>query len=566
MEDLIVYDPYDDDDDDEISMLCVDPMMIVDVDLNNNEDSLLDTEHEGNSSHFGLDPLDSEVNNLTEMASFDFSSQDDNTASFDECVPSSSQSHYMHVFKSQKGKTKLSLDGFSFTRNRVIKDVSYWCCEQRYSSLKCSATCSTVNGANDRLLLKRMGSKRHTHGPDPYRLPVATALNGLSDRAIAQVRSKPCQLIHDFKASPEVAHIRTHVGSSQSLRRMIERKRKKGSGLPQEPATLDYAYDIAFSSLDEESIILADWLSPDKKKRITIFGTERTFDYLCRATLWMSDGTFKITPRLFYQFFTIHGNIDDDYAVYPLVFILLSGKDQDTYNQAIGMLVKLANDHNKLFNIRNHISDFEIAISNAIENWFPSVSTTACYFHLTQSVLRRIKTMGLYKRYISNLPFAQEIHCILALAYLSPQEIPDYFNALFPTMSVEGKQFAEWFGNTYIEARSGLTPRFPPIFWSVADLIEKNLPKSQSRPEAFHHSIHVTLGEEHVKLYKLINFLKDRIVNIYCDIDHHLEGNVQLIRSAKYEKAENAIKSVLARKNGENHIEILRGISRHISL
>lgn len=133
-------------------------------------------------------------------------------------------------------------------------------------------------------------------------------------------------------------------------------------------------------------------------------------------------------------------------------------------------------------------------------------------------------------------------------------------------MSVEGQQLAAWFAINYIEAASGTPPKFPPSFWSVSELMSNNLPKSQSRPEAFHHSIHVILGEEHVKLYKLIRFLKDRITNIYADIDNFLEGNPQLLRSAKHERAENSIKAIILRKPNYTHLEFLRGVSRHVSL
>jgi hypothetical protein len=230
------------------------------------------------------------------------------------------------------------------------------------------------------------------------------------------------------------------------------------------------------------------------------------------------------------------------------------------------MLVDLANHRGKVIQVRFHIADFEIAITNAIENWFPGVHTSACYFHLSQIIVRRLKSLKLTSHYASDLTFAWEIHCILSLAYLEPAEIPVYFNTLFNVLSDEGQQAAEWFALNYIEAANGGVAPYPPSFWSVAELIRQNLPKSQSAPEAYHHSIHATLGEAHVKLYKLIGFLKHRIANVYSDIESFLEGNPQILRSISHQRTEDSIKRILANKHQLLELEVLRAISRHVSL
>jgi hypothetical protein len=59
-------------------------------------------------------------------------------------------------------------------------------------------------------------------------------------------------------------------------------------------------------------------LDSKDKDRILMFATRRNLDFLIKSQEWFVDGTFKIVPKLFYQLFTIHGNINGAY--YPLIY------------------------------------------------------------------------------------------------------------------------------------------------------------------------------------------------------------------------------------------------------
>ena len=70
--------------------------------------------------------------------------------------------------------------------------------------------------------------------------------------------------------------------------------------------------------------------------RILIFASSEQLDILSECEEVLIDGTFKVTPTIFTQLYTIHGVYRD--AIFPLVFTLLSDKQQATYEKVINQL------------------------------------------------------------------------------------------------------------------------------------------------------------------------------------------------------------------------------------
>ncbi|XP_025425471.1 uncharacterized protein LOC112694265 [Sipha flava] len=62
--------------------------------------------------------------------------------------------------------------------------------------------------------------------------------------------------------------------------------------------------------------------------------------------------------------------------------------------------------------------DFEKAVILAIEKVLPKVKVHCCYFHLCQSVWRKIQECGLVKKYKEDKQFQRDIAMITGLAFL----------------------------------------------------------------------------------------------------------------------------------------------------
>lgn len=105
------------------------------------------------------------------------------------------------------------------------------------------------------------------------------------------------------------------------------------------------------------------------------------------AEHFLVDGTFKVTPEIFYQVFIIHAVYREH--VVPVIYSLLRRKDGGTYTRLINEIVNIAPN----WSPTSVMMDFEQASINALKKKFPSVSLSGCYFHLRQSIQRKLQVI-----------------------------------------------------------------------------------------------------------------------------------------------------------------------------
>ena len=98
----------------------------------------------------------------------------------------------------------------------------------------------------------------------------------------------------------------------------------------------------------------------------------------------MGDGTFETTPLIFFQLYTIHAKVGNSYP--PCIYFLLPNKTAETYTRMLEILKML---HPGL-NPSTILLDFELAAINAFKNEFPLSKVSGCFFHLNQSVMRKV--------------------------------------------------------------------------------------------------------------------------------------------------------------------------------
>ena len=168
-------------------------------------------------------------------------------------------------------------------------------------------------------------------------------------------------------------------------------RNKLGSNVPKPPDNINFVYDIEYTTLNTgESMIFGDFI--EGNGRVTMFSSEYLFKNLCNATLWLSDGTFQNTPNLFYQIFVMHGNVvGDNYITYPMAFFLMTGKSAILYDKVMDMIQSAAEERGYVIFLERHLSDFEMAIRNAIEKSFPSKYQFISVFGAHENIRRYFK-------------------------------------------------------------------------------------------------------------------------------------------------------------------------------
>jgi len=81
---------------------------------------------------------------------------------------------------------------------------------------------------------------------------------------------------------------------------------------------------------DEDFLLFDSGPSPD---RVLLFSTKKNLETLGDVQHWYSDGTFKSSPSIFTQVFTVHGVKQG--ATLPLVYGLLPNKTQQSYERFV---------------------------------------------------------------------------------------------------------------------------------------------------------------------------------------------------------------------------------------
>lgn len=159
--------------------------------------------------------------------------------------------------------------------------------------------------------------------------------------------------------------------------------------------------------------------------RVVVFGTEAALQLLVDNTDWFADGTFKSAPSIFEQLYTVHVNFHGNMV--PVIYALLPNKTQATYEQLFGALKQ----QEPRLQPTTVMIDFEMTAKQAITSVFLQVALAGCYFHLGQSLWRRVQSEGLQQQYQTDATFALVIRHVLALAFVVSDVVSDYDNREF---------------------------------------------------------------------------------------------------------------------------------------
>ena len=124
-----------------------------------------------------------------------------------------------------------------------------------------------------------------------------------------------------------------------------------------------------------------------------MFGTMSNLNLLQLHDHWFIDGTFKVSPNVFYQVFTIHALIDG--SAYPFIYVLLSDKLEEIYLRVLRKLKEMQ----PTLNPSSIMADYEKASQNACAIVFPGVQMSGCLFHLGQNLWRKVQEFNLAAAY-----------------------------------------------------------------------------------------------------------------------------------------------------------------------
>jgi hypothetical protein len=182
------------------------------------------------------------------------------------------------------------------------------------------------------------------------------------------------------------------MSSYEEKKETLRRTRLKFLGLAKSEFTV--LEDVKIANIISQIFLVFDDGTNDK---MLIFSTLISRQYLESSAgqekQYFGDGTFKSTPRPFYQIYSIHIDASPDRRstnVIPVVFALLPNKREETYYRLFSFLRQTLN-----MTIDKFKCDFETAVINACKAVFPDVQLTGCHFHFARAVNKKAKSLNM---------------------------------------------------------------------------------------------------------------------------------------------------------------------------
>jgi hypothetical protein len=324
------------------------------------------------------------------------------------------------VLGNRKRGALLTYKGYLFARNQMRGNKIYWRCIDKGCStfmhttvipLVCGATVSRAN--------IRKEPSRHCHPP----CDASIQRRDVMKRMLDIVEADPCAPVRSAYDNITASS----SGSAQILTEAIPNflsvatilRRRRGECFPPIPATLadvDVQGEWAVTWRDKRHLSLIDnhW-------GVMIFMTTANTRLLSTCDTIFIDGTFRTAPHPYYQLVTIHALHRG--VVIPTCFCLLSGKSIGHYRQLLSHIsIRVRRVTRRRWNPQNVICDFELALITALQTELPGCRIRGCYFHFTQSLWRKVASLGLVTQYRRNSRHGRKIRKIIqkimAIGYL----------------------------------------------------------------------------------------------------------------------------------------------------
>ena len=317
----------------------------------------------------------------------------------------------MEVIPGSK-RPRISHEGYFYVTDYFRNDTSY---------MKCSV--KQRLGCKGRGILTAEAFKKtaeHNHAPNQSAIKRAKARIVMKQRGQATV--EPAHAVRAAAEADMSLAAKEDMPRDSDINRSIRRYRQQGGQVPAEPASLadliippEMSQTKGAPGLPEERFLLYDSLNDEAYGggRIVIFTSDWGLEKLALSLHWAADGTFKVSPTLFQQLYTIHATTLG--VTVPCVYALLQDKTERTYHQMLTQVrAAILQHHPDAPGIYGTvITDLERAAMNGFQEVFPEKQRSSCFFHLSQAVWRKLQSLGLQRQYAEDTDFALQVRAVL---------------------------------------------------------------------------------------------------------------------------------------------------------
>lgn len=441
-----------------------------------------------------------------------------------------------YVITTKKGKPSLVFGMYSYRVHKTTQEYISWLCIKEKKS-KCRGRVKTTL----QHAIIPATTMEHSCVPNKAELDVNRARHNCRKRAREEV-SVPVNVIYKEEFSglySQGFELVTEVPKYDSMKTVLCRDRRGAIGTDQNPKSSNEIVfpDDLLTLPDGRSFLLADKTIRDK--RMIIFGGEDTLQLLEKQdATYFFDGTFKSCPKQFCQLYTIHvdiGSSDTETNVCPAVYAFLPDKTEDTYFHML-MAIKESFPSWKPSTIK---IDFEVAVISAIQRVLPHTGISGCSFHFSQSIWRKIQTIGLTSEYKENQEVAKTCRRCAALVHIPPQNIDDAWLIIMedaPEDNVKLTEFLDYFVEQWLE---NLT--ITRSMWNVYEQRHR----TNNAVEGWNSKLNALVGRKAPNIFFLIEKLKLITMEVSFILKSKELGESGTKRRKVFTKLDQRIKNIL---------------------
>ena len=218
--------------------------------------------------------------------------------------------------------------------------------------------------------------------------------------------------------------------------------------------------------------------------------------------------------------------------------------------------------------------DFEKSAVNAFSTTFPTAQITGCYFHLCQSVPRKINEVGLKKAYTTTPELAIALKMVPATAFLPVEQVEDGFNLVMEEVedillrlksedgvSEKVEQFVCYFQKTYIRGTSR-APLYEPSIWNQNNTASEGLARTNNAVEGWNYGIQSLFSGSYPDVWTFLQkFRRDALLHKFNALQA-VTGHQKKLRR-KYQQLNVRVQTLIKSydENKENIIPFLRSIA-----
>jgi len=206
------------------------------------------------------------------------------------------------------------------------------------------------------------------------------------------------------------------------------------------------------------------------------------------------------------------------------------------------------------------LTDFELAIIQAVELTFPTTEVKGCFFHFAQALNRKISTLGLQPAYRQNQDVSEFVRQTVVLALVPHRFIHLAWQAIKATAPAIDKmnEFVAYFEETW------LVGNFAPRIWNTFSS-DASSPRTNNHLEGWHNMLKRIARKPHLNVFKLVEIFKQEQSDTEVSIAQLDTGSQPPKRAKKSVDKHKKIEELKSRFSQDQISleEYVRGISAH---